>query len=1197
MNQYIEDRIIFTYVGAITHIVAAIVPLTWYHAMTEYTAYPSIGLLLICATMGLLPDIDTKASTLGRVVPEISGPLEHHFGHRTITHSIIAVITVAIVVIIIEQFSGYNDWIVITAAYSSHLVVDMIVGGGMGIKLFYPFTLPASLGKIQTTSTAEVVFMYVIIVLAIIPLLIPVVAQSVDDIIPVAPTATPRPLIILTPEATPVIIQISNVDLEDIIVEAGQIIVEQHVQPTDSWIEYHDNVNEARANMNLAESEATREAAPPSAQQINEVCNKIPPLELRVVSEMNAICEQRDTTIAQQELNAAQVAESAAQANYNLAYAPPSSIEISEICNNALSTTVEQQRVAAAKLSLQQLQQPIPESTKQAACNITRLENERDQLQLKLNNLMAPVPLATKEYACDTVQLVYQRDQSQQSLDDLLAPVPIATKEYACNTVQLEAIRDSRRYRLEQLSGSVPKPTRDACWQKIYKLRNDLHSSQLSRDYQIASNPEADWNTLQQPLLAMEGTIEYETSLCQKQDAVESVGEPHEVAEAGSQLMIAQSKLDQQVNECNTWALKEVVGEQSDIANARINVQNAQADLDEQVSKCNEWSSKSFVGTQLEINQTRIDIQLKESLLYDQLKVCETISAIVTTGDQQQIVLAKAALSSAEIDLTSAQLNITNQQNACKAISNKEHSVTAAELTAIDANLQATKSRVSVARAKLDDIINGNNKSAVECAALNPGANGDSPSERVTRVRLLQLEIQQHSEQCHAIRNKPHNSDEYSMAVAQNKLEVARVAYTSSLSTPTPVITWTPIPTPTSTPFPSDTPTVTYTPSTTPTSTPHVLDGVISQIAGTVVDVKLSNMTDNNASIEIHVVPKELPGVSSIIPEVKSAQSSGAISTLFTKTGTDVEAELIKHINAAYTSIDVALFELNLTKVAQAIIEAKARGVAVRVVTDDEHGREKDLKLGHGQFAMLDEANIEVKDDNRGALMHNKFWIFDSQRVWTGSTNITSNGTQRNNNNVLIMDGPAIVQVYQREFDEMWDGKFGSRSPSQQRDQTIELSGVPIEVMFGPEDSTIGRLSGLILSAQQEVKFMAFSFTHDTIGDAMVEVHRRNVNVSGIFEQRASETVYSELPAMYCEHNIDVRVDGNPNTMHHKVIILDRQIVITGSFNFSQNAANNNDENMVAIWSPEIAAMYLAEFDRLWKEGKATNYNCNKYKK
>ncbi|MBI3169716.1 MAG: hypothetical protein HYZ22_14640, partial [Chloroflexi bacterium] len=114
-----------------------------------------------------------------------------------------------------------------------------------------------------------------------------------------------------------------------------------------------------------------------------------------------------------------------------------------------------------------------------------------------------------------------------------------------------------------------------------------------------------------------------------------------------------------------------------------------------------------------------------------------------------------------------------------------------------------------------------------------------------------------------------------------------------------------------------------------------------------------------------------------------------------------IEEKLIDFINGAQTSIHIASFEFNLPRVADALIAAKARGVDVRWVTDDENGLDIDGNENRGQFTRLMAANVEVKDDaGRSALMHNKFWIFDRQITWTGSTNITVNGIYKQNNNV-----------------------------------------------------------------------------------------------------------------------------------------------------------------------------------------------------
>ena len=299
-----------------------------------------------------------------------------------------------------------------------------------------------------------------------------------------------------------------------------------------------------------------------------------------------------------------------------------------------------------------------------------------------------------------------------------------------------------------------------------------------------------------------------------------------------------------------------------------------------------------------------------------------------------------------------------------------------------------------------------------------------------------------------------------------------------------------------------------------------------------------------------------------------------------------VEGELIALIDAAQSSIHVASFEFNLTPVAEALIAAKERGVEILWVTDDEYGIDADEEEGHGQFAMLEDADIEVRDDDRGALMHNKFWIFDGQTVWTGSTNVTVNGMFYNNNNVIVIRSPEVAEIYEREFDEMWDGEFGPTSSSTLARQTANLDGSTVRVLFAAEDEVASRLVPLVEGARSSVRFMAFSFTHDELGAAVLARAQAGVDVRGIMETRGSETEYSELPPLYCS-GVPVRQDGNSRTFHHKVFVIDEQIVVTGSFNFSANADESNDENVIVIYNSDVAAQYLAEFERRWAEASS----------
>ena len=295
-----------------------------------------------------------------------------------------------------------------------------------------------------------------------------------------------------------------------------------------------------------------------------------------------------------------------------------------------------------------------------------------------------------------------------------------------------------------------------------------------------------------------------------------------------------------------------------------------------------------------------------------------------------------------------------------------------------------------------------------------------------------------------------------------------------------------------------------------------------------------------------------------------------------------IEGRLIEKINAAKTSIHIASFEFDLTPVAEALIAAKQRGVDVRWVTDDENGLEADEEPDRGQFAMLQDAGIEVRSDTRSALMHNKFWIFDGQIVWTGSTNITENGIFDQDNNAIAIQSPELAAIYEREFQEMWDGQFGPRSPSTLDEQVAMVNGSRIVVVFTSEDPALeNAIVPLVKSATKRIRFLTFSFTDFPLADTMSQRAKAGVDVAGVFEKVGSETEASELRTLMCR-SVPVKQDGNSGFLHHKVIIVDERIVITGSMNYSTNAEENNDENVIIIDNAEIARLYLQEFDRVW---------------
>ena len=289
-----------------------------------------------------------------------------------------------------------------------------------------------------------------------------------------------------------------------------------------------------------------------------------------------------------------------------------------------------------------------------------------------------------------------------------------------------------------------------------------------------------------------------------------------------------------------------------------------------------------------------------------------------------------------------------------------------------------------------------------------------------------------------------------------------------------------------------------------------------------------------------------------------------------------IDETLAVAIDQARLSVDVAIYDLNLWSIRDALIEAHRRGATVRMVTDSDNMDEQEVQE-------LKEAGIEVLGDRREGLMHDKFVIIDHLVVWSGSMNFTTGGGYLDNNNLIRLRSSKLAEDYTREFEQMFvNDHFGSDKTPGTPNPTVTVNGSQIEVYFSPEDGALEHILNAVNSAQESITFMAYSFTTDALAEALIERAKAGVSVRGVFDKdQYHSNAGTEFDTLH-NAGVDVWLDGNSRLMHHKVIIIDEQVVITGSYNFSNNAEHTNDENTLIIHNQDIAAQYMIEFQQTY---------------
>ena len=135
-------------------------------------------------------------------------------------------------------------------------------------------------------------------------------------------------------------------------------------------------------------------------------------------------------------------------------------------------------------------------------------------------------------------------------------------------------------------------------------------------------------------------------------------------------------------------------------------------------------------------------------------------------------------------------------------------------------------------------------------------------------------------------------------------------------------------------------------------------------------------------------------------------------------------------------------------------------------------------------------------------------------------------------------------------------------------------------IYFSPKGGCEAQIIWWINRANISIHVLIYSFTLDSISNALINAYNRGVDVKIVFE-RDQVTKYSEYQKLKAA-GVPVHNDTNPGLMHNKVMIIDGKIVLTGSFNWSVSAERRNNENLIVIRSIYVARVYEEEFDKIW---------------
>ncbi len=326
----------------------------------------------------------------------------------------------------------------------------------------------------------------------------------------------------------------------------------------------------------------------------------------------------------------------------------------------------------------------------------------------------------------------------------------------------------------------------------------------------------------------------------------------------------------------------------------------------------------------------------------------------------------------------------------------------------------------------------------------------------------------------------------------------------------------------------------------------------------------------------------------------------------------DLEAAILEFIGAAQETLDVAVQELESVPIAEALVAARQDGVKVRIVLEGDYlgvdkARQAPFEPGGKNepnreiLAALLRANIAVRTDYNGSIFHQKFVVRDIKKgktaVLTGSTNFTPTGVHRNLNHLVVINGKKVAREFAAEFEEIWGGTFGAaRLRHDPKPREPRVAGIRVKTLFAPDHAPEMEIMKQMLKAKRRIDFAIFTFSRSSgIDDTMIALLKSGVVVRGVLDKGQGGREWAPTQTIR-DHGGKLHLikrSGGLNKLHHKLMVIDGQLVIAGSFNYTGPANVLNDENIIILGDlfetrpasiatqKKLGAYALAEIDRI----------------
>ncbi len=139
------------------------------------------------------------------------------------------------------------------------------------------------------------------------------------------------------------------------------------------------------------------------------------------------------------------------------------------------------------------------------------------------------------------------------------------------------------------------------------------------------------------------------------------------------------------------------------------------------------------------------------------------------------------------------------------------------------------------------------------------------------------------------------------------------------------------------------------------------------------------------------------------------------------------------------------------------------------------------------------------------------------------------------------------------------------------------------EVYFSPGPDCQRALLRYLGQCKKEMLICVFTISDDKIAELILKAHQQNIRIRIITDDDKTFDRGSDIKRLH-QAGISVKMDNSPNHMHHKFAIIDGNILLTGSYNWTRSASLYNHENIFVSRHVGVVQKYKDEFEKLWNE-------------